>query len=146
MLKKIDHINIVVKDLPTCKNFFLELGFQLIHEGKLSGDWVDSVTGLEKVNAQYCALGLENSETAIELICYDSPKTLATQKKNLPNQLGFRHVAFAVSDIESIVKELKQKGFTFFSDIQHYEPSNKKLCYFYGPEGIILELAEYELR
>ncbi|GCE29800.1 hypothetical protein KDA_52840 [Dictyobacter alpinus] len=51
-------------------------------------------------------------------------------------------VAHLVNNIESTVDTLKMKGITFFSDIKVYNGS-KKLCYFWGIEGIILELAEY---
>jgi hypothetical protein len=46
-----------------------------------------------------------------------------------------------VEGIEDIIDTLKQKGREVFSDIQTYEDPYK-LCYFRGPEGIILELAE----
>lgn len=43
-LLKIDHINIVVTDSPAAKKFFLDLGFSIVHEGTLTGGWVDAVT------------------------------------------------------------------------------------------------------
>ena len=51
-------------------------------------------------------------------------------------------MALEVKDIESVFADLKKKGITFLSDIQVAD-NWKKLCYFLGPEGIILELAEY---
>jgi catechol 2,3-dioxygenase-like lactoylglutathione lyase family enzyme len=143
MLAKIDHINIVVHDLFAVKQFFVELGFLVQHEGPLTGIWVDKVTGLENVKAEYCAIRLPDAQTAIELITYEMPESPITKQKQKPNDPGFRHLAFEVDHIENVVTKLKKKGYTFFSEIQRYEPSNKKLCYFYGPEGIILELAEY---
>ena len=143
MLRKIDHINIVVNDLYAAKKFFTELGFQVLHEGDLTGVWIDKVTGLENVKAEYCALGLTQDQTNLELIHYDSPKEEFAISKETPNKPGLRHLAFEVADIKAFVRKLKKKGYTFFSEIQIYEPSDKKLCYFYGPEGIILELAEY---
>lgn len=143
MLKKIDHINIVVKDLYAAKKFFLDLGFNVLHEGSLTGTWMDAVTDLTNVKATYVSLGLKDGQTNLELIQYDVPSDMSHVEKSLPNQLGYRHLAFEVANIEGIVAKLKKKGYTFFSDIQVYEPSSKKLCYFYGPEGIILELAEY---
>jgi catechol 2,3-dioxygenase-like lactoylglutathione lyase family enzyme len=143
MLKKIDHINIVVRDLYAAKKFFLELGFTVVHEGTLTGSWIDTITSLENVKAEYCSLGLESAQTKLELIRYDSPEDDSAQTKSLPNHHGFRHLAFEVADIKAVVAQLKKKGITLFSEIQEYEPSKKKLCYFYGPEGIILELAEY---
>lgn len=143
MFKKIDHINIVVRDLYAAKKFFLELGFTVLHEGSLTGIWIDSITNLKNVKAEYCALGLKDRETAIELIKYDVPENSTAIRETVPNEPGFRHVAFEVENIEAVVAQLRKSGVKLFSDIQKYEPANKKLCYFYGPEGIILELAEY---
>jgi catechol 2,3-dioxygenase-like lactoylglutathione lyase family enzyme len=52
-----------------------------------------------------------------------------------------QHLAFIVEDIESIVATVKQKGWEVFVDVYNHE-NVYKLCYFRGPEGIILELAE----
>jgi len=52
-----------------------------------------------------------------------------------------QHLAFVVEDIESIVASMKQKGYEVFVDTYNYQDVYK-LCYFRGPEGIIVELAE----
>ena len=52
-----------------------------------------------------------------------------------------QHLAFVVENIEDIVATLKQKGYEILVDIYNYE-NTYKLCYFRGPEGIIIELAE----
>lgn len=143
--KKIDHINIVVRDLEKAKQFFLDLGFiaDPQKEGELAGTWIEQVTKLKNAKGYYCTLSLPDAQTNLELIQYDSPDDSEDPLISKPNHVGFRHIAFLVEDIESLVKKLKKKKVTFFSDIQDYEPTNKKLCYLLGPEGIILELAEY---
>jgi len=59
------------------------------------------------------------------------------------NQIGFRHIAFQVENIEEIVENLKGKGVEFVSSIQSYPKTGKRLVYFLGPDGILLELAQY---
>lgn len=146
MIKKIDHINVVVRDLQKAKDFFVDLGFiaNPEREGKLEGKWIDAVTNLENASGYYCTLTLPGAETNLELIQYDSPKDTTDFPKSMPNQIGLRHLAFTVDNIDEIVAKLKKKGVNFFSDIQDYKPANKRLCYFYGPDGIVLELAEYK--
>jgi catechol 2,3-dioxygenase-like lactoylglutathione lyase family enzyme len=141
--KKIDHINIVVRDLQAAKNFFVDLGFVVLKEGRLEGEWIDKIVNLPNVSADYIALALPNTQTNIELIKYYSPEGEKDSKLSLPNQIGFRHIAIEVEEIEKIVSDLKKRETQFFSNIQDYNNS-KKLCYFLGPEGIIIELAEYE--
>jgi hypothetical protein len=75
------------------------------------------------------------------LIKYYTPEGNVDPSISMPNQIGFRHIALEVKDIENVVLNLKKKGITFFNDIQI--DNNKKLCYFLGIEGIILEFAEY---
>lgn len=55
--------------------------------------------------------------------------------------MGIRNIAFEVDDIEAVVAELKKKGIESIGEIQQYEQFYK-LCYWRGPEGIILMLAE----
>jgi catechol 2,3-dioxygenase-like lactoylglutathione lyase family enzyme len=143
MIKKIDHINIVVKDLEKAKKFFLNLGFTVQQEGMLVGEWLDRLTNLKHVKAEYIGLTLEGCETNLELLHFINPNNLTTWDNDILNKTGFRHVAFAVEDIKAVVNKLKETGVEFFSEIQRYEESNKMLCYFKGPEGIMLELAEY---
>lgn len=46
MIKNIDHINIVVRDLEKAKQFFFDLGFIVLKEGKLEGEWIDKIVKL----------------------------------------------------------------------------------------------------
>ena len=142
-LKKIDHINVVVRDLEAAKDFFLELGFIVLKEGRLEGEWIDKIVNLANVSADYIALALPNTQTNIELIKYYSPEGERDSKLSLPNQIGLRHIAIEVKGIEKVVSDLKKREIQFLGDMESYNNA-KKLCYFLGPEGIIVELAEYE--
>jgi catechol 2,3-dioxygenase-like lactoylglutathione lyase family enzyme len=142
VLKKIDHIAIVVADLATARDFFLALGFTVVRGGPLQGPWIDDVLQLSAVKAEYVALSLPEAQTNIELLTFYAPEGSKESSPSSSNKMGIRHIAFEVSDIENVVVDLKKRGITFFSDIKVYN-GRKKLCYFWGIEGIILELAEY---
>ncbi len=144
MIKRLDHVNIVVCDLETTKKFFLDLGFILIKQGELEGEWISSIVQLEGVKANYAQLSLKGSGTNIELIQYYCPISLPNKKKESANQIGIRHLAFEVGDIEKEVLKLRGKGIKFFSKIEVYPKTGKKLVYFYGPDGIIIEMAQYD--
>lgn len=143
MLKRLDHINIVVTDISEAKEFFLNLGFEEGDSSTLSGEWISAIVGLDGVDASYVSLYLPGSETAIELLEYRHPASHRDPDMGKANQLGFRHLAFAVSDIEATVRKLRQMDVEFLSDIRTYEKTGKRLVYFYGPDGILLELAQY---
>jgi catechol 2,3-dioxygenase-like lactoylglutathione lyase family enzyme len=142
MFKKIDHIGLVVSDLEAAKDFFLVLGFTIVKRQLLEGEWLDKVVNLPDAKAEYIALTIPNTQTNLELLKFYTPEGNRDSHISMANQIGFRHIALEVKDIESVVVDLKKQGITFFSEIQTFN-DQKKLCYFLGPEGIILELAEY---
>ncbi len=142
MLQKVDHIGIVVTDLVRARDFFVALGFTVVRGGPLQGQWIDEVLQLPHVDAEYIALRLPEAQTHLELLKFTTPVGQKDPSLGKANQIGIRHIAFAVHNIEAVVAHLKQEGMTFFSEIQVYE-GQKKLCYFLGIEGIICELAEY---
>ena len=144
MIKAIDHMNIVVTNLDETKNFFQELGFHVQDEALLEGKWVSDTVGLKDVCARYVLLSLPDSDTTIHVLQYINPPSEHNPKISLSNQPGLRHLAFRVDNIEHMVHELREKGIQFFSDIQIYTKYNKKVVYFLGPDGIILELTEYD--
>ncbi len=108
----------------------------------LEGEWLDKVVNLPDAKAEYIALTIPNTQTNLELLKFYTPEGNRDSHISMANQIGFRHIALEVKDIESVVVDLKKQGITFFSEIQTFN-NQKKLCYFLGPEGIILELAEY---
>lgn len=141
MLKGIHHINIVVTELEKTRDFFQLFGFTIIHEKSLKGEWIDKVTGLKDVQASYIALGHENSSITLELLQYHHPKGNIDPQISIPNQIGFRHLALEVDNIKQETEDLIKKGVEFFSGIRT-NPYGKKMCYFTGPDGIVLELLE----
>ncbi|WP_067840502.1 VOC family protein [Amphibacillus sediminis] len=140
-IHKIDHVGIVVNDLPAAKAFFLDLGLEMLGEGEVEGEWVERIIGLQDVKEEVAMFRTPDGEANIELVKFHKPSDGEGQQLPLANTLGIRHIAFAVEDIEAIVAKLKKKGAELIGDIQIYE-NTYKLCYIRGPEGIILELAE----
>ncbi len=142
MIRKLDHINIVVSELEDAMQFFSLLGFASTAPADLSGEWIDSIVGLNRVRARYVVLSHEGSKTNIELIEYLQPPSGKDPAQGVANQIGFRHIAFEVKDIESEYARLESSGVKFLSEIKIYPKTGKKLAYFYGPEGILMELTE----
>ena len=140
-IHRIDHVGIIVNDLPAAKAFFLDFGLEMLGEGKVQGEWVERIIGLHDVKVAYVMLRTPDGEANIELVKFDMPSDEKGVQRTLANTLGIRHICFAVEDIEAIVAKLKKKGAELVGEIQNYENAYK-LCYVRGPEGIILELAE----
>lgn len=157
-IHRIDHVGIIVNDLPAAKAFFLNFGLEMIGEGKVEGEWVERMEllmGLQDVkeevamlrtpkgdaNIELVMLRTPEGDANIELVKFHTPSDENGIQHPLANTLGIRHIAFAVEDIEALVTKLTKIGAELIGEIQNYENAYK-LCYVRGPEGIILELAE----
>lgn len=140
-IHRIDHVGIVVNDLPAAKAFFLDFGLEMQGEGKVEGAWVERIIGLQDVKVEVAMLRTPDGETNIELVKFHTPSDEKGIQRPLANTLGIRHIAFVVEDIEALVAKLEKKGTELIGEIVNYENAYK-LCYVRGPEGIILELAE----
>ena len=139
----IDHVNIVVSNLEESTQFFCALGFNVCQKGDLEGEWISKLAGLNGVRACFVALELPEAQTKLELLQYLSPPSPVDSEISLANKIGFRHIAFRVKNIDEVVSKLEEQGIKLLSPVQFYPPARKKLVYFLGPDGILLELAQY---
>lgn len=151
MISSIDHVNLVVADMPRMLAFYRDvLGLTVTKEVTISGEWIGATVGLANVHADVVYLDLR-SGPRIELIRYRSPDAVHVPGSGLPNGLGLRHLAFRVDDIDAVAERLRTAGVEFFSGVQTVPDSQvtyaggvrKRLVYFRDPEGNILELCEY---
>ncbi|NNK15140.1 MAG: VOC family protein, partial [Desulfofustis sp.] len=104
---------------------------------------ISETVGLKDVAARYVKLTLPGDRVSVELLQFDHPPITEISSPGLANTQGYRHMAFRVNDIVQTVSFLKQRGINPLSPIQEYAKLSKKLVYFRGPEGILLELAQY---
>jgi len=142
MIARMDHLNIVVSDLDEAKKFFLLLGFTEGIRSELDAGFLEKVTGIQGASGRFVALHHPGSELSIELLKFDGGSSGAGEIGRA-DRIGLRHLAFAVTDIESEVRRLQDHGIKFIGDIQTWEKTGKKLVYFHGPDGILLEFAQY---
>jgi catechol 2,3-dioxygenase-like lactoylglutathione lyase family enzyme len=140
-IQRMDHVGVVVDDLPAATAFFLELGLELRGEASVGGGWVDRVVGLEGIRAQIAMLETPDGHGRLELTKFHAPPGQGGDRRTPPNAPGLRHLAFAVDDIDAILAGLRARGTELVGEVERYGDSYR-LCYVRGPEGIIVELAE----
>ncbi|MCJ8328817.1 MAG: VOC family protein [Lentisphaeria bacterium] len=151
MISHIDHINIVVKDLDRSVKFYTELlGFTLSNQAHLEGDWIETIVGLNGVNADVKYVRPE-SGPRIELIQYNLPEGSEFPDNSLANTRGLRHIAFLVDDMSVVLKRLEEAGVSPINppvrvpaNVITHKDGHKNLCYLEDPDGVILELTEYK--
>jgi len=140
-IQRMDHVGIVVDDLPAAIEFFVELGLELRGEGPVEGGWVDRVVGLDGVRADIAMLQIPDGHGRVELAKFHSPPSPPGDRHAPANTPGIRHLTFAVEDIEAVVARLRARGAELVGELERYRDIYR-LCYVRGPEGIIVELAE----
>ncbi len=141
-VQRLEHIGIVVDDLPAATAFFVALGLELQGEASVKGGSVDRINGLEGVRADVVMLRTPDGNGQIELAKYHSPSYEGAADGTAPaNAPGIRHILFVVDDIEASLAGLRAHGGELVGELENYENSYW-LCYVRGPAGIIVELAE----
>lgn len=137
----VDHIGINVENLAAAKEFFASLGFKVVGEMTMQGELVERVIGLDNVKDDMVMLQSPDGQINIELVKFHQPKDPKGIQKLDANTLGLRHLCFQVEGLDDILQNLQAKGTKLVGEVQTYE-NMWKLCYIYGPENIIIELAE----
>jgi len=140
-IQRMDHVGIVVDDLPAATAFFVDLGLKLHGEGQVDGGWVDRVVGLAAVRAEIAMLETPDGHARLELTKFHHPSGPGGDRHAPANTPGIRHLAFAVDDLDALVTSLRARGAELVGEVERYQDAYR-LCYVRGPEGIIVELAE----
>jgi len=137
-----DHINVVVSDLKAAKQFFLVLGFSEGMSSELDASFLEQVTGIKGASGRFVSLHHRDSNVSIELLKFDNGPD-GSEGIGQADRIGLRHIAFQVTDIDAEVRRLQEHGVRFVSPVQTWRKTGKRLVYFYGPDGILLEFAQY---
>ncbi len=141
-IKRMDHVSVVVDDLPAAVAFFTALGMTREGEAAVEGDWVDRVNGLERVQVDIMMMRTPDGHGRLELTAFRHPKLVEIEPAIAPpNTPGLRSVMFTVDDIDATVASLRAHGAELIGEVAQYQDMYK-LCYMRGPAGIIVALAE----
>jgi catechol 2,3-dioxygenase-like lactoylglutathione lyase family enzyme len=144
MVKRFDHLTIVVRDVEWAKAFFALLGFKEAISVIIQGAPFADYMGVPGIEAEHITLVLENAtpRTEIQLLHYLHPETLPDPHIRDLNKLGMNHVCFAVDDIEAEVSRLRGAGFKTRSEVMDFH--SRKLVFIEGPEGVTVELSQWQ--
>ncbi|HET6976063.1 MAG TPA: VOC family protein [Pyrinomonadaceae bacterium] len=141
-IKRMDHISVVVDDLPAAIAFFTTLGMTRAGEAAVEGDWVDRVNGIENVRVDIVMMRTPDGHGQLELTKFRNPKLIEIEPAIAPpNTPGLRSVMFAVESVDDTVARMRAEGAELVGEVVQYE-DKYRLCYMRGPAGIIVALAE----
>lgn len=131
MVNKVDHIGIAVRDLDETLKFYEDiLGIRCVNKEEVEE---------QKVKVAFLPLG----DTEIELLestDKDGPIAKYIDKKGE----GMQHIAYRVDDIETSIKELKEKGIILIDEKPRYGAGGAKIAFLHPKStfGVLVELCE----
>ena len=135
-----DHVVLVVDDLPGGVAFFQALGLRVESEAAIEGDWVDAVNGMPGVQVDIAMLAAPDGSGRLELTRFRSPDAVDPGPQP-PQVLGLRSVMFEVDDVDATVAVLAGHGGALVGEVAEYG-THYRLCYVRGPGGAIVALAQ----
>ena len=141
-IQRMDNVGIVVEDLDATIAFFTELGMELEGRAEIEGRWAEKAIGVDDMRCEIAMMRIPNAPGRLELAMYHTPKAIVPDPAISPsNTLNLHRVMFAVDDIEDTIARLRPYGGELVGEVGRYEDSYL-LCYFRGPGGFIIGLAE----
>jgi catechol 2,3-dioxygenase-like lactoylglutathione lyase family enzyme len=143
MIKRFDHLTLVVRDLDRAKRFFELLGFREDMSVVISGPIFARYMGVEGIEADHVTMVAENVEprTEVQLLRYRKPDAAPGGDIRDLSRIGFNHVCFAVDDIEAVLVHMAAQGFTPRNEIMEFH--RRKLVFLTGPEDVTVELSQW---
>ena len=144
MIKSFDHVTVVVRDVEAAKRFFGLLGFEEDKSVVIAGPQFSTYMGVDGIEADHVTLALANASprTEVQLLKYRHPSPLPDPTSGNLTRLGFNHVCFAVDDLEAEVARLKAQGVQLRNEVMEFH--DRRLVFLSGPEGVTVELAEWD--
>ncbi len=141
MINSIDHITIAVSDISNAKEFFTLFGFEVTHDVIIEKEPFVTYMDIKDLKAQHITMRQKNSNFEIQLLYFFSPTPQGDPNINRLDKLGYNHICFNVDDVSETTDLLKSNGVKILTDILTFH--SRKLVYLEGPDGIIIELAEW---
>lgn len=141
MIKGLRHAGIVVADLERALAFWCDtLGFQVQRQMLESGSFIDALLGMTGVEVTTSKL-VGPDGNLIELLHFHSHPNLPAWQ-GTPSSTGLTHLAFTVSDLDSLCNRLEKAGVRFIARPQISPDGGAKVVYASGPENLLLEFVE----
>jgi len=144
MIKRFDHLTIVVDDLADAKRFFGLLGVREATNVVISGPTMAAYMGVAGIVADHVTLVAEGvtPRTEIQLLHYRQPAAIADPQIRDLHKTGLNHVCFAVDDINAVLATMRSAGYETRNDIMQFH--ERKLVFLFGPAGTTIELSQWD--
>ena len=127
MFSNIHHIAIIGTDYQKTKEFYVEkLGFKVISE-------------YNRKNKNDIIINVQQGNLVLEIFIKED----APPRPKIPNpeHSGLRHLAFKVNDVEAVLKKFDELDIVY-EELRYDDFDNRKMAFFFDPDGLPLEIHE----
>ena len=127
MFRNIHHIAIIGTDYNKTKEFYVnKLGFEVISEHN-------------RPEKKDIIINVKQGDLNLEIFIKEN----APIRPKIPNpeHTGLRHLAFRVENVEKTLKKFDELGI-FHEELRFDDFDNKKMAFFFDPDGLPLEVYE----
>src|SRR6187455_1312523 len=123
VIKRFDHVSVVVDDLAAAITFFTTLGMTVEGEAPIEGPWVDRINAVEGVRVDIVMMRTPDGHGRLELTKFRNPKLVEIEPAIAPpNALGLRSVMFTVESVDDTVTRLRAAhGAKLVGEVVQYE-------------------------
>ena len=140
-VEEIVHIGVSVFDLGKSVRFYEEVvGMEIEYRAHHQGEKISRVVDVPDATLDICVL--RKGAVRLELIDYGKPEKkqiVAYKDQSTP---GLIHIAMKVADVEEAYRRMKALGYDFNSEPMVTRENGPKICYFRGPDNVVMELYE----
>jgi glyoxylase I family protein len=142
MIRGMHHISLATADLDRFVHFYRDLlGMTLDRISPLQPGWepFETIVGMKATSGRVAQFNLGNMN--MEVFCYTNPTPRPGERRPACD-VGIRHIAFDVQGIHAEYERLRAAGVDFISPPQYLKGGECTSCYFYDPDGNIVEMQE----
>ncbi len=143
-VQRMDHVGVVVEDLPPAIAFFVELGLELEGEATVEGEFPDRLLAMDGVRADIAMLRVPDGPGRIELSAFRHPVATSPAPRAPVNVPGIPRLTFIVDAVDETFERLRPHGGELVGEVAEHEDIYR-YGYVRGPAGVIIGLVE-ELR
>ncbi|MDF2615291.1 MAG: glyoxalase [Clostridia bacterium] len=143
------HTNLIAKDWKKLADFYINV-FKckpVPPERNLSGNWIDSLTGIPDVKIRGMHLSLPGFDNGPTLEIFEYYPEFADTDINHINRKGFGHIAFHVDSVEETLKMILAFGGSQLGEVikkDYREIGILTAVYTTDPEGNFIEIQNWK--
>lgn len=138
-----DHVTLAVTDLDGAKRFLAVLGFEEEISTVAQGETIAAYMGIPNWVADHVTLVLQGVDfrQEIQLVRFHHPPLTVDQGSGVLFRSGFNHICFRTDSIEATLAKFDAIRVSPRNQLMEFH--DRKLIFVDGPDGVVIELAEW---